>query len=196
MDVGISITKKVLFRGTQQEFSNTYHYHKTGAVTGDWNGLVDEIVGIERPLHGTGVTFVRARVWSSGGSRAENTMLLQKDLTGTGSQAQNSSLDPERCILARWRVGVDVRGLPVYLRKWFHPCGNPMGVMAGATQLAQTAKIATGDLALIQGQVEQLRELGTVELWNLSNSNGSRIANTQAEIHPWWEHHQFGDMWR
>jgi hypothetical protein len=193
--IGIAVTKSVSFRGVQQEFSNQYNYeHLTGAGL-NAEQLLDELVAVEKPFHSTDVTFVRGKVWTSGGSPGENEMLIQKDLSGTGTQGTNTSMDRERAILIRWPAGVDSRGHPVYLRKWYHSCGNFAGNSFSAGILQNTLEINATIRSNIAASAEAVRELGATEVWGLCSPTG-RATTGQAQCHAWLEHHQLGDMWR
>ena len=193
---GVSIVKSVLFRGVQQEFSNVYHYRFATNVDVGPADKIAEIVAVERQLHSASVKFLRASLWSSGGSPAENTMLHQETLTGTGSQANIAGMDRERAFLTRWRVGVDRRGKPVYLRKWYHSCGAAALYSPSTGQLENTQPLDSAGRSAVAAKAEELREIGNVEAWNLCSPNGNRIAEQPAECHPYLEHHQLGDMWR
>src|SRR3954470_12895414 len=119
--VGVSIVKSTSFRGVAQEFGNTYYYQTPLPVTATVAGnLIDHIVTLEKAQHSTAVTFVRAKCWSAGGTKQENEMITQKNLSGTGSNgsggASTLNMDKERAFLVRFRAGNDTRGRPVYLR--------------------------------------------------------------------------------
>lgn len=195
MIVGISITKGVSFRGVTQEFSNVYHYELAGAVTGPWSDIVNEIKASEVAFHSVDVTFINARVWSAGGSPSQNQMLFQTNLSGTGSQTANASLDRERAILIRWPAGVDSRGHPVYLRKWYHCCGNCQNQSFAASILQNTAQIGSAARGVIASAAAAFDQVGVVEAWSLCGPSG-RNAEGTAECHAYLEHHQLGDMWR
>lgn len=195
MQIGISVTKSVSFRGVQQEFANTYHYHHPTALTAPYESLVDEIIAEERKFHSTDVTFVRCAVWTSGGLPAQNEMKFQKNLSGLGLASTNASQDRERAVLIRWPAGVDTRGKPVYLRKWYHSCGSFNTTAFVAGNLQNTAAIASGERTTIAAAAEALREIGGAESWNLVAQSG-RENTGQAQCHAYLEHHQLGDMWR
>lgn len=194
--IGVSITKRVSYRESTQEFSNVYFYEitpvPTNAAAAD--PIIDEVKAYEVPLHSTEVTFVRGRLWTAGGSPAANEMISQKNLSGTGNQAPNSSLDRERAVLAYWPAGVDSRGKPVFLRKWYHSCGGCAGVAFVAGEMQQTVSLtstkrdqiaaAVNDVEIIQGGAGTLR----------AESGRQRTGNIL--IHKFLEHHQLGDQWR
>src|SRR5829696_8397343 len=118
--VGVSITKSTTFRGVAQEFSNTYYYDVVGTPNATvTEEIIDALVTKEKAKHGTPVTFVRAKGWSAGGTQAQNNMLVEKNLSGTGTITAGTA-DRERAFLVRFRAGQDSRGRPVYLRKWWH----------------------------------------------------------------------------
>lgn len=196
MQIGMSITKSVLFRGVQQEFANVYHYYLTGAVTGPWSDLIDENVATEKLLHSSDVSFKRAAVWSSGGTIQQNQMLFQKALSGLGSRVTDSTHDRERAVLIQWPAGVDSRGKPVYLRKWYHSCGGIDGVTGFAAAAKQnTAEIPSADRTSIATAVDAVSQIGVVEAWNICAESG-RVPNGAPVCHRYLEHHQLGDMWR
>lgn len=197
--VGISITMAVTFRGVSQEFSNVFHYTRPiPSIAGlDFGVIVDEIVGKLKSWHSTDVVFKRAAVWTSDGAPSENEMLLQKNLTGTGSQSPSSTLDRERVILVRWPAGKDRKGRPVYLRSYFHVCGAwPGASTLSPGHMQNTAEIDSASRAKIASDVNALKVVGgTVDTWTRCAASG-RTVEGDAEAHRWLEHHQLGDQWR
>ncbi len=196
---GFTITKRVSFRLFQQEFSNTYYYQRAAWTPADsyLSTLIDEIVTTERKLHSTDVTFVRGQCWSADGGPTTNQMRVQKDLSGTGNGTAVVTVDRERALLIRWPAGKDVRGRNVYLRKWYHVCGDmlsPAIFTTGAVQ-GNTAEITLTARNAIAAIAEELRELGTTELIGLCAKSG-RENEGGAQCHRFFEHHQLGDAWR
>lgn len=199
----ISITKRISFRGGTQEFANTYHYDGIGTEpnAGQADSLIDFVVTEEKKWHSTLVTFVLGRCWSSGGSIASNQMISEKALTGTGVNGTISGFDPERAVLIQWPAGVDSRGRPVYLRKWYHTCGPFGSVSFSNAQMSQTANIGTTDRATIVGLVDNLSRIPVLDDWGLVAESGrvrdgGLMSATPPQCHPWLEHHQLGDQWR
>jgi len=198
--IGVSITKSTAFRLSTQEFSNVYYFEvltlpsQAAAET-----IIDNIVTLEKTFHGTNVTFVRGRVWSETGNKATNEMIAQKNLSGTGARSIATVPDKERAFLFRIRAGVDSRGNPVYLRKWYHACaefvasqGIPGTVndnSAGWTQAQRDAQVAA------------MNAIGNA---NGSAGNPALVAKSGRGItggstwqaHQFLEHHQLGDQWR
>lgn len=196
MRIGISIVKSVTFRLGDQEFSNVYHFNLGTAVTAPWQSIVDEIVAMEKALHSTEVSFRRALGWSAGGTPQQNNMQHQSALSGTGSSATNSSLDRERAILIQWPAGIDSRGKPVYLRKWYHVCGNALGHAFTAAQLQQTIGLSGTTQDLFANHVNGIRQVGGgPEFWDLCSPSG-RLSTGPADCHRFLEHRQLGEMWR
>lgn len=193
---GIQIVKKVTFRGAEQEFSNVYHYSLPTATAIPAQGLVDAIVPVERDFHSTDVTFVRFSVWRSDAGPANNEMVLEGSLSGTGLAGTNTSMDRERAVLIQFPAGFSSTGKPVFLRKWYHSCGST--IQSGtwsASVLQNTATIGTTPRAAIATRADALRTIHA-ELWVLSNKTGSRTAQAAAQCHPYLEHRQLGEMWR
>jgi hypothetical protein len=161
--------------------------------------IIDNLVTLEKTFHATNVTFVRGRAWSETGSEAGNQMITQKNLSGTGARTTITALDKERAFLFRVRAGVDSRGKPVYLRKWFHACaefvsgqGIPSGVLDQSTGWSTAQRSA---------QVAAMNAIG-----NANGSSGSPTlvaksgrgitAGETWQAHQYLEHHQLGDQWR
>jgi len=198
--VGISITKSTVFRNSVQEFSNVYYYEmlvEPDAAAAE--AMIDNLVSLEKTFHSTLVTFVRGRCWAQRGSIQTNEMLVQKNLSGTGARLANTSIDKERAFLFRLRAGVDSRGNPVYLRKYFHACGEFVASQTlQSSTLANTAGFSSGERT---AQVNAMNLIG-----NANGSNGApklcakggRLPDTGAtwDAHQFLEHHQLGDQWR
>lgn len=192
---GVSITKRVSFRGFEQEFSNVYFYGHPTAIQTNPGAFIDDIVAIERDLHSTDVTFVRAAFWSAGGGPVANEMIHQKSLSGTGNQATNTSMDRERAVLIQWPAGKDSRGRPVFLRKWFHSCGAAAGQAFTTSQLQQTSGLLDAQRTAIANSANRLRIMGAVDQWLLMSKNG-REHTGPGTCHKFLEHHQLGEQWR
>lgn len=195
MQIGISVTKKVTFRNTSQEFNNVYHYNLAGAVIAPAQSLLEEVKAGEVAFHSTDVQFVRGAVWSSGGSIAQNQMLFQEALTGTGSQSLATAMDRERAVLVQWPAGIDSRGKPVYLRKWFHSSGACQGHSFTNSELQNTAAIDTASRNTIAAAADSAFTLIGTAGWQLCAESG-RLQQAAPMCHAWLEHHQLGDMWR
>lgn len=198
--VGISITKSVPFRNSVQEFSNVYYYDGLAGVpsVSEADSLIDQATAREKAWHSTAVTFVRGRLWTDTGSKATNEMISQKNLSGTGSTTSDTSMDRERAYLFRLRAGVDSRGNPVYLRKWFHACGS-FGSTSPA--VAISANISGWSQAQRDAMVSTMNNIGSIgsgsTLGTLCAKGGRQpTAGSTWIAHPYFEHHQLGDMWR
>lgn len=194
--IGISITKRVAFRDSLQEFSNVYHYN-VGVTPNIAEALVriSELETFEKGIHSTLVTFVRGRCWTTGGTKAENNMIAQATLSGTGSLTPTSSLDLERAYLVRWPAGFSVEGKPVFLRKWYH-AGGVIGsatisasIMQNTTGFTQTQRDSYANIC------NAVKEIGGLDEYDLCSATG-RETTGDAQGHKYLEHHQLGDMWR
>jgi len=198
----ISITKRVVFRGKTQEFSNTYNYGTAAAMPGASlaNDLIDEVTAKEKLFHSTAVTFLLGRCWSSGGTPAENEMISEKALTGTGSTAVSTAMDPERAILIQWAAGLDSRGRAVYLRKWYHCFGAFGSVAMSNAHLQQSTAFTAGERTTMQGLADALSRIGS-SVYGLVAASGRQrtggiLSADPPVAYPWLEHHQLGDQWR
>lgn len=193
----ISLVKDVMFRGKLTTFSNTYHFYNAVGTGLGYEEMIDTLVAAEKKFHSTAVTYRTARLWSSGGTIQENETLFIKDLTGTGTGSLYPGFDRERAILIQWDCGRNILGRKVYLRKWFHSCGDPLGIQVGTqgvlentSQISQVSRDALVTLA----QGLQAFAAGGVE-WELCSPRGV-VYKSQPVAYPYLEHHQLGDNWR
>jgi hypothetical protein len=198
--IGVSITKSTPFRNSVQEFSNVYYYNVSAVPTvAQADTFIDNLTALEKTFHSTGVTFVRGRVWTETGNKATNEMISQKNLSGTGARTGLAGMDKERAFLFRLRAGVDSRGNPVYLRKFFHACGQfTTTVTAGTGQLDNSAGFSSSErtsLALAMNAVNDANGSGlSAEL--VAKSGRTKNTGATWEAHQFLEHHQLGDQWR
>lgn len=198
-DIGVSIVKRTAFRLSTQEFSNHYYYRRAGGLPDGAaaEAIIDELVLTEKALHSNLVTFVVGRLWSAGGTPAQNVMIKERPLSGTGTQSVIGGLDPERAVLCRFPAGIDIRGRPVYFRKWYHSCGVCNGVIFTVNQMSQQAAIPTADKTTIQNKVNEVIAVGATADWQLMAPSGRQlVSGGQAQCHDFLEHRQFGDQWR
>ena len=199
--IGVSITKEVAFRDSVQPFSNVYYYNNgLGGTPTDVQAeaIIDALVVIEKTFHSTLVTFAFARCWHQTLTEFGTVMLKQKPLSGTGSAASDSGLDKERAFLFRWRAGLDSRGAPVYLRKWYHACGTfPGGALLG-TVMANATGFTSGQRTAMGSNANSVKTLSAGGGgWELCAKSGRSISTGEnAVAHQYLEHHQLGDQWR
>jgi hypothetical protein len=197
---GVNILKRFSYRLGIQHFSNTYYYDDplgTPAIS-TLEALVDDIVAKEKTRHSSQVTFVRGRLWSQIGTPSQNNMLVDKNLTGTGAAAEVSGMDKERAFLVRFRAGVDSKGRPVYLRKYWHLCAQIGGGSVGNSQLQQTAELDSLTRAGVESFGESIKQIavGTpTHTFSLVSKNGRQIDGA-TNAHRFLEHHQLGEEWR
>jgi hypothetical protein len=146
------------------------------------------------------VEFIYGRVWHQTLLEITSEMIFQKALSGTGSTSASTSMDRERAYLFRWRAGVDSRGQPVYLRKWYHACGQFAGGPAtiGASILANTTGFTAGERTAMEAEAQKVANLGgSPGPWDLCAKSGRGISGSVfPTAHQFLEHHQLGDMWR
>lgn len=201
--IGVSITKRVAFRDSTQEFSNTYYYENVGLEPDVTlaEEIIDFIATKEKTWHSTDVSFVYARLWSAGGTIEQNSMIFEKALTGAGSTTPNSNLDRERAVLVQWGAGLDTKGRKVYLRKWYHTCGAWGGSAMTADNLKNTTKLADAFRTAVVNAADGLSRVPTAQSFGLVAENGRTrdgglLAADPPTCHPYLEHHQLGDQWR
>lgn len=161
--------------------------------------IIDNLTALEKTFHASGVTFVRGRLWSQVGSPGANEMISQKNLSGLGARTDILTLDRERAFLFRLRAGVDSRGNPVYLRKWFHACGQFVASSTvGNPQMANQASFTGAERAAQRDAMRAVSTAnGSTNITGIVSKNGRAPgAGNDWEAHAYLEHHQLGDMWR
>jgi hypothetical protein len=197
--IGLSITKRMAFRDSTQDFSNVYHYTYTGLnpSAGFAEQILDTIVNLEKSYHATVVSFVYGRVWSAGGSVSDNQMIFQKALTGAGSATADASVDRERATLFSWPAGYDSLGRPVFLRKWYHTISaSPFGVAPSQGNMQNISSYSSGSRTTMATAANNFTS-PVVNAQSISLCGPTGRATTGGPIaHKFYEHHQLGDMWR
>jgi hypothetical protein len=196
---GVAIQKRCGYRLGTQHFSNQYYYDVNipSSNLSDLDLLVDEVVAKEKAVFATAVTFVRGRLWSQVGTPAQNEMLIDKALSGTGALSENSTMDREAAFLVRARAGVDSRGRPVYLRKWFHLLVASLGGGAiTAGQLANTSELPAAARSALETFFNSLKTFTvggqTAEL----KAKSGRAITGATQAHRFLESRALGDEWR
>jgi hypothetical protein len=197
--VGVSITKRAVFRDSTQEWANVYHYTWTGGDpdTSFAEAIIDNLTPIERNMHSIDTSLVHARVWTAGGSVGANQMVFQKPLALSGVLTNATYLDRERAVLIQWPAGTDSRGKPVYLRKWYHTGAVAIG---GTTTPDTVLKQSTGFTNTHRDGIEAI----VAEIDNLTANitpmtlcaESGRVVEGGPVCHKYLEHHQLGDQWR
>lgn len=196
--ITIAITKRAAFRDGTQEWQNVYTYgslalHPDEALSKQY---IDEVVTKEKAFHSTAVSFVYGRCWRSGGSNAENVMLGEKGLTGTGSTSPLTAMDIERAFLFQWPAGTDSKGRPVRLKKWYHCIGTIASVAISNAILANQTGFTAGQRDSMEAVVDGLTRIGS-SVWGLiADSGRERSGDGYPVAHKYLEHHQLGDQWR
>lgn len=176
-----------------------YYYENGGALpdSAGAEALIDEVTALEKGRHSTQVSFVRGRCWSQVGTPGQNEMIHQKALSGAGTTTPVTEMDKERAFLIRWRAGIDSRGNPVYLRKWFHACGAFGSVTPSTGHLAQTSEFSSANRDSIRSSADAFLSLVSAGGgWSLVAKSGRTRSGTGDAAHRFLEHHQLGDMWR
>ena len=130
---GLAITKEMLWHGRAEEFQNTYYYEGPAEPPAG-NGLylfAETVASNERQVHSARVNYKTVRVWSAGGTPAENETLLLADLSMQGADI-GAPIFGEAAVVIEWeceRTNID--GRKVYLRKFIRP-GSLIGSMSAA----------------------------------------------------------------
>lgn len=130
---GVAITKKVTWRGGDEQFSNVYHYDMGASLTvAEADALANAVVAAEKPAFGTNVTYLQARIFGpTDQGQAANNMIDILDLTGNGSQAGGSDMPFELCLVVENYIGRGPHGHKQFLRKYLHICKVGSGDVGG-----------------------------------------------------------------
>lgn len=177
-----------------------YYYDGLSAVpsVSEADALIDTATAREKTFHANSVTFVRGRLWTDTGNKATNEMVSQKNLSGTGART-TATYDKERAFLFRLRAGSDSRGNPVYLRKWFHACGEFVSGVAPSTGVVQqTSSFTQAERDAQVAAMNSIGGIGSGATQGALCAKGGRLPTAGAtwSAHAYLEHHQFGDQWR
>lgn len=193
---GVAIEKSVSFRGVQQPFSNRYHYEGATMTPAQATQLAQNVAGQEKVLHSTDVSFKYFRVWLDTGNKATSEMVAQGNLSGVGQSASSPTMDRERAVLIQWRAGSDSRGRPVFLRKWYHVCGQFGSFTFQGGHLQNTLAFTTSERNTINQAAGGLEVVSDGADAKTLAAPPGRQRTGQAQVHPYLEHHQLGDQWR
>jgi hypothetical protein len=191
--VGVATTKAVMWRGELQEFSNVYHFEGVSEADAKLGTTWNDLVGYEKTIHTTEVTFKRLRVWGPTdlGPGASETLLI-RDETGTGSLTAVPSHYKELAFLCVWPLGrYGSRNRPQFLRKWIHTM-TPLGLTGaelGGTESLETADYAT--LTSFIGSITNYDPTGVSPVMELCSRDG-RTPTGAGSVYPYLEHRQLG----
>lgn len=192
---GASITKRFLYHGVQEEFSNVYHYNSGVIDSVAANAILDQLVQLERPVHASGpVFFVEGRVWEVGGSPQENEMILVRDLSGQGSLAIATPVHRACAVVVKLYLGRKSRtGRRVYLRKHVHSAGLPSSAVEEAVGAAVLGATNKGPFLTYGNGIKNLTVAGVPDGARLCAPDGSGLPlGTNAEVLDYLSIRQFG----
>lgn len=123
----VTIIKHFLYRGVDEQFSNTYHFSGTTPATpAAWRTLVDAIVVNEKPTVTSAVSWVGAYGYEAGSPHADWTLnyIGAGESEPFGSMTLGSMIQSpgDDAVTLRWATGTtNMDGKPIYLRKYMHP---------------------------------------------------------------------------
>ncbi len=186
----VIITKSQTFQGKVEEFSNVYVLD-TGTFEGfDDEAAINSIVGLEKAVHSTEVTFVRGESYGINPVTGDNPR-FGKPLSGAGTMAAGARIYVECAILVKFELprkgGLIGIGRRRMLRKWIKPGYLP----TNAASDSNSGKVAMGS-----GAQEFFRTSYAEPLRNNSHGGGSLAAEngdrpSGSAVHPFVEHRQY-----
>jgi hypothetical protein len=121
----VTIVKSFTYRGSAEEFSNTYHFDGDDPATdAEWKAIADAIIALERHVYTSSVTVVRAvghkagvavHAWSY--DYAAHSETTAGDLT----VVSGTRMAGDDAVWVRWSTTqLTSTGKPIYLRSYFH----------------------------------------------------------------------------
>lgn len=189
--MGISITKSVPFQGVGERFSNVYHYEHPVADEAVAAAFIQRLVDIETFLHSPIVSFVEGRVWSAGGTPAENQTILIQDLNAVGIADTDPHMYRENCWVMSWKTGrPSATGKPVHLRKFFHGQSQYAAVPIEDVTNGQQPLPAAG-VAFLQDAANNIQNLVVSGGTHPLTAPSGRKAVNAAKIDPFLQSREF-----
>lgn len=189
----LSIEKEATFQGKTERWSNVYCYDTNVSTASEMTALVNAVVALEQPIHGTVVAFKRARIYTRQGLNAGDpgNMYHVQELTaaGTATYPGPYPLYRELAVLIKLPMARKVfaggqLGRQRSLKKWYHPCTSfhlsSTGIMEGTATIGTVAAYTT----LMSGI--QVPVSGS----QLVSPYGDP-PNAAGQIHGYLEHRQF-----
>jgi hypothetical protein len=146
---GFQITKKVTWRGNEEQFSNVYHYNMGATLSvADADAMLVAIRNAELPAFGTNVGFIQGRAFGpTDQGQAANNMIDILDWTGVnGSQSGGLDIPYEETLVVENFIGRGPQGRKQFLRKYLHIC-RVAAADSGAPQLGNGT--ITGNMSAI-----------------------------------------------
>lgn len=191
----VAIEKEAAFQGRTERWSNVYCYETTADSPTAYQTLINAVVAAEQPVHGSTVSFKRARVFTTSGLNGvldTGNMYFVAELTGAGSMtdAGTVSVYRECAVLLKWplprKVGLlGQLGRQRSLKKWIHTfAAGPLSA-AAANGISQI----TGGLATPFNTYANSVQ-NPVAGSSLVSPDGTAPNGTPV-VHPWLEHRQF-----
>lgn len=184
--VKVAITKRSMFQGQNNEYSNVYSYQVITADEPNMRSLVEYVRERERDIHSTAVEFIAGRCWELG--TLSNVMVVSDTWTGLyGRAIDHAAMYKECAILVQWplpRVVSGGRSRHRALKKWFHT--NSLHGYGSSGEQARSALATTETLYIaLQGLSDP-------------NISGATICNEDGEepttgfkVGKYLEHRQF-----
>jgi hypothetical protein len=123
----LTLIKEFTYRGSAEEWSNTYHF--SGTVPSSdalWKALADAWIAEEKKVVNTSTTYVRAYGYEAGNESSvwqhDYTTPPQTPVTGTYSMSASASTPGDAAAMIRWYTGqlTSPGGKKIYCRKYFH----------------------------------------------------------------------------
>jgi hypothetical protein len=189
----VALTKGSTFKEKSGlEWTNVYTLSTPGLDDLDAEAAIDSLVRLERPVHATDVTFVRATVYERATLSTRMIPLYGKALEGVGEVSTGAIIYKECCVLVQWELpragGLSGIGRSRRLSKWLHvnqlASSNPgASVLQGAG--AFPATLIDIYLDLYANPAKNQTHGGG----KLSNPRG--IEPVGVKVVPHVQHHQF-----
>lgn len=133
MACGLTVIKRMKYRGNDEEWSNDYYFSgSTPADAAAWRTLFDALVAQEKTMYPAFSSVVAGYGYDSEDANAhavwsvDLTVAPNSPVDGTLVLSATDEVSPGDCAAwVRWKLDrLNTRGKPVYLRKYFHSAPN------------------------------------------------------------------------
>lgn len=140
----ITLVKRFLYRGNQEEWSNTYHFAGTApSNAAAWKTMADALIAQEKTFLLNTHSYVRAYGYDAGNEHSvaqiDYVALGGTLVVGANAPTANGVTPGDAAFMLRAKVGTSSRGKSVYIRKYYHGINVPAGGgdSVGPTQQGQ-----------------------------------------------------------
>jgi hypothetical protein len=147
----LTIVKTMPYRGSNEEWTNTYHFDGGDpANDAEWKALADAVIAEEKAIYLSDTVIVRALGHNAGSSVhawAYDYEAASEEVAGTLVKGTREVRSGDTAAWVRWSTTqLTLKGKPIYLRSYFHRGLAPDGGEGDALETNYKAALqAYGD---------------------------------------------------